>query len=148
MHFQISTKIDPNFAPGYAGQATVYFLLGYFGIKPDPEVIPKARIMAMKALEIDEALGEAHMILSWIKLCYDWDWQSAAKEAQRALDLNPNDAQARHAYGDYLMFAMRNVEEGLHQVILARDVDPFFPYNGHSRNLSSSIGLSIRRNNW
>ena len=127
MHFQRSTKIDPNFAPGYAGQATVYFLLGYFGIKPDPEVIPKARIMAMKALEIDEALGEAHMILSWIKLCYDWDWQGAAKEAQRALDLNPNDAQARHAYGDYLMFAMRNVEEGLHQVILARDVDPFFP---------------------
>ena len=127
MHFQRSTKIDPNFAPGYAGQATVYFLLGYFGIKPDPEVIPKARIMAMKALEIDEALGEAHMILSWIKLCYDWDWQGAAKEAQRALDLNPSDAQARHAYGDYLMFAMRNVDEGLRQVVLAREVDPFFP---------------------
>jgi serine/threonine protein kinase len=126
-HFQKSTEMDPNFAPGYAGQATVYFLMGYFGIIPDPEVIPKARMMAMKALEIDEALGEAHMILSWIKLCYDWDWQGAAKEAQRALDLNPNDAQARHAYGDYLMFAMRNVDEGLHQVVLAREVDPFFP---------------------
>jgi eukaryotic-like serine/threonine-protein kinase len=126
-HFRTSTEIDPNFAPGYSGQASVYFLMGYFGMKPHSEVIPNARMMAMKALEIDEGLGEAHTVLSWIKLSYDWDWPGAAKEAQRALELNPNDAIARHAYGDYLMFIMGQVEEGLHQVMIARDIDPLSP---------------------
>jgi eukaryotic-like serine/threonine-protein kinase len=127
IHFRRSTEIDPNFAPGYAGQAIVYFLMGYSGLKPDLDVIPQAKRMVSKALELDKSLGEAHTISSWIKLRYDWDWPGAAKEAKRALDINPNDAQALHAYGDYLLFVMGRINEGLQQVRLAREVDPFFP---------------------
>jgi TolB-like protein/Tfp pilus assembly protein PilF len=127
MHFQRSIEIDPNFAPGYSGEAGVYYFLGYFGVKPPDEVIPNAKRMAMKALEIDDGLAEPHTILSWIKLSYDWDWPGAAKEAQRALEMNPSDAAARHAYGDYLMFYRGDIEEGLHQLKLARDVDPYTP---------------------
>jgi eukaryotic-like serine/threonine-protein kinase len=127
MHFQRSVEIDPNFAPGYSGQAGVYYFLGYFGVKPSNEVTPNAKRMVMKALEIDDGLAEAHTILSWIKLSYDWDWNGAAKEAQRALEMNPSDASARHAYGDYLMFYRGDIEEGLHQLKLARDVDPYTP---------------------
>lgn len=126
-HFQRSTELDPNFAPGYVGQATVYFLMGYFGANPAPELIPNAKKLLTKALEIDDAVGDAHTILSWIKLSYDWDWEGAAKEAQRALDVNPNDAQARHAYGDYLMFIKGDIKEGLHQVEIAREIDPLSP---------------------
>lgn len=80
----------------------------------------------MKSLEMDEGLGDAHSVLGWIRLCYDWNWPDAAKELQRALELNPNDAIARHAYGDYLTI-MGHPEEGLQQVILAKTCDPFSP---------------------
>jgi serine/threonine protein kinase/tetratricopeptide (TPR) repeat protein len=125
-HFEKATEIDSSFAPAYAGQASVYFLLGFFGIEPYPEVFPKSRTLAMKALEINDGVGEAHSALSWIKLCYDWDWPGAAGEAQRALSLNPGDVIARHVYADYLT-VMGHAEEGLRQVVLAREYDPLSP---------------------
>jgi eukaryotic-like serine/threonine-protein kinase len=126
MHFRKAIEIDPHFAAGYAGQASVYFILGFFGMKPFPEVIPESRALALKALEMDDALAEAHSVMGWIKLCYDWDWSGAAKELQRALNMNPNDALARHAYGDYLT-VMGHIEEGIHQIALAREYDPLAP---------------------
>jgi eukaryotic-like serine/threonine-protein kinase len=125
-HFQRATEIDPSFGPGYVGQAFIYFIMGLFRVQPDTEVIPKSRLLAMKALELDEATSDAHALMSWIKLSCDWDWAGAERELQRALDLNPGNVIARHVYADYLTI-MGHFAEGLHQVDLAREYDPFSP---------------------
>ena len=125
-HFKRSTDLDPNFALGYAGQAAIYFLQGFLGFKPYPEVFPMSRSMAIKAINLDDGLAEAHTAMGAIKLCYDWEWEEAKKELERALELCPNDAIARHIYGDYLTI-MGYPEEGLKQINLGKNYDPFSP---------------------
>jgi eukaryotic-like serine/threonine-protein kinase len=125
-HFQKAVRLDPRFAPAYAAQATVYAYMGIFGFSPFADIIPKARALARKALELDRGLAEAHSAMGLIKLCWDWDWPGAAEELKQALDLNPGDAFARHAYADYLTVTGR-VQEGIEQVLLARDYDPLAP---------------------
>jgi eukaryotic-like serine/threonine-protein kinase len=125
-HFHKATEIDPSFGPGYVGQSYIYFLMGIFRMRPSTEVIPTSRNMVMKALELDEATADAHALMSWIKLACDWDWPGAAREVQRALDLNPGNVIALHVYADYLVIT-GHPKEGLHQVDLAREYDPFSP---------------------
>src|SRR5260370_3860599 len=64
--------------------------------------MPSAKTAAMKALEIDDTISEAHASLGWAKLTLDWDWAGAEKEFQRSLELNPNYATAHEWYADYL----------------------------------------------
>jgi len=125
-HFKRATEIESNFAMGYTGQASVYFLLGFFGFEPYPEVFPLSRLLAVKAINLDDEIAQAHTIQGWIKLCYDWDWQEARKEFERALELDPNNAIARHGYGDYLTI-MGYPDEGLKQINLGKSYDPFSP---------------------
>jgi serine/threonine protein kinase len=125
-HFKRAIEIESNFAVAYAGQASVYFLLGFLGFEPYPELFPLSRLLAMKAINLDDELAQAHTILGWIKLCYDWDWQDARKEFERALELDPNNAIARHGYGDYLTI-MGYPDEGLKQINLGKSYDPFSP---------------------
>jgi serine/threonine protein kinase len=126
IHFKRCTEIDSNFAPGYAGQAAIYFLQGFLGFKPYPEVFPISRSLALKAININDELAEAHTVMGCIKLSYDWEWQDASKELERALDLDPNDVIARHVYGDYLTI-MGHPEAGLKQINLGKNYDPFSP---------------------
>ena len=126
IHFKRCTEMDLNFAPGYAGQAATYFLQGFLGFRPYPEVFPISRSLAVKAINIDDELAEAHTVIGCIKLFYDWEWQDARKELERALDLDPNDVNARHGYGDYLTI-MGYPEEGLKQINLGKSYDPFSP---------------------
>lgn len=126
IHFKRCIEIDSKFAPGYSGQAGVYFLQGFLGFRPYPEVFPISRSFAMKAINIDDELAEAHTVMGCIKLFYDWEWQDARKELERALDLDPNDVNARHGYGDYLTI-MGYPEEGLKQINLGKNYDPFSP---------------------
>ena len=125
-HFKRTIEIESNFAMGYAGQASVFFLLGFLGFEPYPEVFPLSRSLALKAINLDDELAQAHTTLGCIKLYYDWDWQDARKEFERALELDPNNAIARHGYGDYLTI-MGYPDEGLKQVKLGKDYDPFSP---------------------
>lgn len=126
IHFKRCTEIDSNFAPGYVGQAAIYFLQGFLGFKPYPEVFPISRSLAMKAININDELAEAHTVMGCIKLFYDWEWNDARKELEKALDLDPNDVIARHGYGDYLTI-MGYPEEGLKQINLGKNYDPFSP---------------------
>ena len=73
--------------------------LAMFGYDPPKVAYPKARTTVMKALELDENLGEAHAVLGHIKLLFDWDWSGAEKEERRALELSPNSADTHDEYG-------------------------------------------------
>jgi serine/threonine protein kinase/Tfp pilus assembly protein PilF len=124
-YFRQAIDVDPTYALAYAGMADVYISLGSFAgsVLPPTEVMPKAKAAAMKALEIDDTLAEAHTSLGWVKMDYDWDWAGADKEFQRAIKLNPNHWQAHFWYGFYLG-AMGRFTEAVAEMKRAQELDP------------------------
>ena len=79
-HFQQAIEKDPGYALAYVGVATAYNALGFFDVMLPREARPKAEEAAVKALEIDDTLGEAHAALGAVKYLYDWDWAAAERE--------------------------------------------------------------------
>jgi serine/threonine protein kinase/tetratricopeptide (TPR) repeat protein len=119
-HFEQAIKIDPNYAPAYAGLADYYF--------SSPEVsplvsMPRAKEMARKALELDPNLSDAHLELALIHFYADWDWNGADQEFQRALALNPNDAEA-HRTRSYFLSALGRQQESFSEIQEAQLLDP------------------------
>jgi TolB-like protein/DNA-binding winged helix-turn-helix (wHTH) protein/Tfp pilus assembly protein PilF len=122
-YFQQATIKNPNYARAYAGMADAYTLMGAYSGHPLTEFMPKARAAALRALEIDDRLPEAHAALALIVQNYDWDWQTAEKEFRRAIELNPNYATAHHWYAEHLMWRGR-FDEALQESERARQLDP------------------------
>ena len=106
-YFQQATAKDPSDARSYAGLAKAYAILFVYSKNPEAEFMQKARVAALKALEIDESSSEAHTALALIVQNHDWDWQRSEKEFRRAIELNPNDATAHHWYAEHLMWLGR-----------------------------------------
>jgi len=124
-HFEEAIQKDPNYAPAYAGLATSYFFAGLLGSQPATVLMPKAEETAMKALEIDDTLAEAHAVMGSVKLGYYWDWEGAEKELQLAIELDPNSASAHNSYGRSLGHLYR-FEEAIPLVKRAQQLDPLF----------------------
>lgn len=100
--FLQAIDLDPNYALAYAGLAEAYgFLASSTGGQPPREAYPKAKAAALKALELDEALGEAHCTLGFFRLLFDWDFAAAEAEFKRAVELSPNFANAWDGLGFY-----------------------------------------------
>jgi TolB-like protein/DNA-binding winged helix-turn-helix (wHTH) protein len=125
-YFQKAVAKDPNYALGYAGVADSYVVLGHHGRLPPKEALPKAKEAAMKALEIDPTLAEAHTSLAIVKLAYDWNWSGAEREFKEAIALNPNYPTAHHWYSHYLV-PMGRLDEAVRELERARELDPFSP---------------------
>jgi eukaryotic-like serine/threonine-protein kinase len=123
-YFQQATVLDPDYALAYAGVADSYIVLGAHGHLPIKEAFPKARAAAMRALDLDDALAEAHTSLGTVKTFYDWDWPGSEREFRRALDLNPNYATAHHWYSHYLT-AVGRLDQAVSEIKRARELDPF-----------------------
>jgi tetratricopeptide (TPR) repeat protein len=107
----------------YVGLADAYCLLPYYSSYPPNEVHPKAKAAALKALEIDDTSAEAHTSLGMVKMHYDWDWDGAEEEFQRAIELNPGYAMAHQGYAMLLMFVGR-LDEAVVEIKCARELDP------------------------
>jgi serine/threonine protein kinase/Tfp pilus assembly protein PilF len=118
--FEQAVSIDPNYAPAYAGLADYYWAT----LELPPRVArPKAREYALKALDLDPNLAQAHAALADIKFYADWDWAGAEKEFQRAIEINPSDAEAHRTYSVYLSLLGRS-EEALAEIHRAQQLDP------------------------
>ena len=122
-YFNEAIEKDPDYALAYAGLADCYNYLGFVGGLAPREVYPRAKRAAAKALEIDDSLAEAHASLGYTAMAYDWDWAAAARELQRAVELNPNSAQAHLHYSWYLGLQGR-FEEARAAINRARELDP------------------------
>ena len=122
-YFQQATASDPNYALAYAGLANSYTLLTGYSSASSTLYMPQARAAALRALELDEQLAEAHTALALIVQNHDWDWQTAGKEYRRAIELNPNYATAHHWYAEHLMWLGR-FDEALRESEQARQLDP------------------------
>ena len=120
--YQQAIEKDPRFALAYAGMADTYVLAADFYIPPQ-EAFSKAKEAALKAIEVDETLAEAHASLGFVHFHYDWDWAAAEKEFKRALTLNPQSAQAHLLYTEYLA-GMGRYDEAYDQGRQALQIDP------------------------
>jgi TolB-like protein/DNA-binding winged helix-turn-helix (wHTH) protein/Flp pilus assembly protein TadD len=122
-YFQNAVAKNPDDARAYAGLADSYALLSGYSPMPQTESMPKARTAALKALELDESLAEAHTSLALIAENYDWDWQASEREYRRAIELNPNYATAHQWYAEYLALQGR-FDEAFAESERARQLDP------------------------
>jgi serine/threonine-protein kinase len=125
-YFQQAIDKDPTYALAYAGLADTYISRVWFGEVPPREVVPKAKAAALKALEIDDGLAEAHVSLAFANFIYDWDWPAAGKHFERALALNPAYPNA-HAWYSFYLAALGRSDEALAEAKRALDLDPASP---------------------
>jgi len=127
-YFERAIAKDPRYALAYAGLADSYILMGVgdYGVLTPKEAMPKAKDAALKALQIDDTLAEAHTSLGFLNYVFDWDWASAESHLRRATELSPNYVTAHHWYGLYLA-VMGRFDEGIEQAHRALELDPSSP---------------------
>jgi TolB-like protein/tetratricopeptide (TPR) repeat protein len=122
-HFEEATSRDSSYAVAHAGLAVALDLADHFRVFPGIQAFPRAKAAALKALELNDSLPEAHNALAFAKHSFDWDWAGAEQAYQRAVALNPNFATARHWYGFYLGMLGR-ADEALAQMRRAQELNP------------------------
>src|SRR5580658_4549408 len=124
-YFKEAIEEDPKYAQAYSGLADTYALLGdwQYAVMTPKEAFPKAKAAAIKALELDSTLGEAHNSLAFVLDGFDWDFNSAGNEFRRAIELNPGYATAHHWYAWHLSLLGR-YDEAIEEMRKAKSLDP------------------------
>jgi tetratricopeptide (TPR) repeat protein len=122
-YFLQATEKDPDYAQAYTGLADSYVLMAGYSDVPPKEFMPKARAAALRAVELDDTLAEAHVSLAVIAQDYDWDWPTVEKEYRRAIELNPNYPTAHQWYAESLALQGR-FDEAFVEIERARQLDP------------------------
>jgi TolB-like protein len=147
-YFETALDLDPAYALAHYGISQVWnysFVLGV--VRPD-EGGPKALAAVTRALELDDTLAEAHLGLANLKMSYEWDWQRSESAYLRAIEINPNYAEAR-AFYSHLLLALGRAEEGRRQIELGLELDPLETFFralygvllGHSGHLDEAVRL-------
>jgi TolB-like protein/DNA-binding winged helix-turn-helix (wHTH) protein/lipoprotein NlpI len=121
--FREAIRKNPKSASAYAGLANTYTLMSGYSLSPASKYMPQARAAALRALELNDKLPEAHTALALVVQNYDWDWRAAEREFKRAIELNPNYATAHHWYAEHLGFRGR-FEEAFKESDEAKRLDP------------------------
>ena len=123
-YFNQAIAADPNYALAYVGLADSYVLMPLYGAGVPRDCYPQAKAAAKKALELDDALGEAHTSLAQVLCYYDFDFSQATREFQRAIELNPNYSTAHQWYGNSDLVALARFDEAIAEVKRAIELDP------------------------
>jgi TolB-like protein/DNA-binding winged helix-turn-helix (wHTH) protein len=137
-YFEQAVKLQPDFAAAYSGMSLAWYERGVWGAKGFREVEEPSRTAALKALALDPNLSEGHSALSEVFFGYDWNWSGAETEHHRALDLDPNDLDARVRYANFLMALSRH-SEAIAQIERAAAIDPL------SSGVQSTFGRVLFR---
>jgi TolB-like protein/DNA-binding winged helix-turn-helix (wHTH) protein/Tfp pilus assembly protein PilF len=124
-YFNQAIEEDPKCAQAYSGLADTYALLGdwQYGVMSFEEALPKAKAAAIKALELDSSLSEAHTSLGYSLRAFDWDFEGAEKEFQRAIELNSGYATAHH-WNAMNLGLLGRPKEALVEMRKAENLDP------------------------
>jgi TolB-like protein/DNA-binding winged helix-turn-helix (wHTH) protein/Flp pilus assembly protein TadD len=133
-YFNLAIAREPNYAAAYSGLADTYALLGdwQYAVMPTKEAVPRAKAAALKALELDDTLSEAHNSLGFCLDGFDWNFAAADREFRRAIELNPGYASAHHWYAWHLALLGRN-DDALTEMRKAASLDPL------SLNINSDL---------
>src|SRR5262249_19769119 len=122
-HFERAVAEDPGYAPAWAWLGSAVTMTAHMGGLPPREAMAKARAALDRALALDPALADAHAHDGWLKLTYEWEFESAAAAFRRALTENPSLANAREGYSLYLA-AVGRTDEAVAEMRRARELDP------------------------
>jgi TolB-like protein/DNA-binding winged helix-turn-helix (wHTH) protein/tetratricopeptide (TPR) repeat protein len=122
-YFRQAIAQEPNYAPAFAGLADSLVLDGEYSGGAETQYMPTARAAALRALQLDDSLPEAHTAFALIVQNYDWDWDTSEKEFRRALELNPSYATGHQWYAEHLMWEGR-FNDALAESERARTLDP------------------------
>jgi eukaryotic-like serine/threonine-protein kinase len=139
--FNQAIERDPNYALAYAGLADTWFTRGWYRFATPDEAYPFAKTAALKALEIDPNLAEAHTTMAILKGTYDYDWQGAENEFKRAIELNPKYPTAHHRYSLFLPILGR-LDEAVAEAKKAQELDPLSLII--NENVGDILGLARR----
>ena len=132
---------DPSFALAHAWRGEIYFVLGRDGDLPPNEAYPTARTAALRALELDPSVAEAHFVLGYVRCTYDWNRIEAENDMRRAVETGPNSPWGHWAHAWHLMLFER-YEDAIAEMRRARDLDPFNPLM--SSGLTTILALARR----
>jgi TolB-like protein/Tfp pilus assembly protein PilF len=122
-YFEKALEADPPYALAQVGLAHAYRMYGLSLEMPTREVGPKSKAAALKAIELDDTLGEAHAVLAFSLLWYEWDWNASQKHFERALELDPNSAYTHWMYA-HLCSNLGRHSEALASIARSRELDP------------------------
>ena len=134
--FQAALRKDPDYALAYSGLAEVFYPAAFWGNVPPRNAYPKTKEYALKALEKDNAVSEAHAALGLVYTFYEWNWQEAERALKRALELNPNSSIAHLSYSWYLT-QTRHYEEAVAEAKTAQALDPL------SALINAHVGFAL-----
>lgn len=126
-HFERALSFDPAYALAYTGLGNAYGALAYYGVVRPSEGFPKALAAAERALEIDERLSDAHVVIGLERLFYAWDRTAAEAAIEKAVALDPDSAIA-YAVKSLVLISSHRFEEALKAARHARSLDPLSPF--------------------
>ena len=132
-YFEQAIKLDPKFALAYARLSEVYGSLPAYPYMSPKEAFPKAKAAAVKALEIDPTLSEAHTFLAYAQVIYDWNWPEAERSFKRAIELDPNNFSAHFRYGQIYLLPMSRFDEAIGEMMQGLSAEP----------LDVNMGISV-----
>ena len=125
--YQEALARDPNYAPAYAGLGNSYFRLADWGCAVQAEHFAKAKEAAARAVELDDSLSNAHILLGKLAFYHDWEWEKAEQEYRHVTQRDSNNAWGHASYAIFLV-AMGRKDEGLGELNKARQLDPVSEY--------------------
>jgi serine/threonine protein kinase/Tfp pilus assembly protein PilF len=135
-YFRQAVEKDPNYAQAYAGLADAYTFIGASGYVAPSQVWQSAKSAAMQSVKIDDTLPEGHISLALVRENFDWDWAGAESEFRRAIELNPNSAEAHQWYGNFLT-RLGRFDEAKAELKKAQGMDPL------SLLIDTSVGRQL-----
>jgi tetratricopeptide (TPR) repeat protein len=122
--FEKAIQLQPDYAAAYSGLADYYTAGAVEGSLVPKEALPKGEELAQKALQLDDSVAEAHNSMAATYLFYRWNWKEAEKESRRAIELNPNFAEAYHLYA-YVLLAMNRSDDAVAAQRTSQELHPF-----------------------
>jgi TolB-like protein len=127
--YEEAIAIDPTYAPPYAASSVAHWTATAISFVPPKDTFAKARAAALKAVELDDTLAEAHAASALVSLWYDWNWSAAERESTRALELNPDSTDALATYQTYLTLVVSRFDEAAAVSQRIINVDPLNPFS-------------------
>jgi DNA-binding winged helix-turn-helix (wHTH) protein len=124
--FQQAIDLDPTHVPAHAGLALAYCAEAQWRVARPPDAYARAKSAALRALSMDDGSADARVALGAVMFLGEWDWMSAERSLQRALDINPDHVQGRLLYG-HLLDTQGKLQDGLAMRLRALETAPFSP---------------------
>jgi tetratricopeptide (TPR) repeat protein len=137
-------RFDPNFAPAYAGLADAYNFSNILGALAPKDSFPEAKAAATRALQLDPDLAEAHAALGLVKSHYDFDFSAAQREFLRAIELNPNYANAHLFYAGGYFTPMGQHQNAIEEMKKALELDPLSPGLNNYMGMTYMLVVKMR----